>query len=104
MIDKAIAKITEECKKSQHLIPFEEYLTTICTNERVATKILREGKSLQGAFDKMRGIAQKRKTGNFAFIPPEEGFQIIRDYYGITDEDLQAKRVHSDRVDILDLF
>lgn len=106
MIDKAIARITEESnqKGKEYLLPFEEYLTSICTNEKVAAKILAEGKTLQGAFDEMKKAAKKRKTGNFAYIPPEEGFAIIRNYYGITEADMNAKQERSDRVDVLDLF
>ncbi len=103
MIDKAIAKITDECKGKDYLIPFEEYLTSICTNESVAGKIIQGDKTLQGAFDKMKRIASGRKVGNFAYISPEEGFQIIREYYGITDADMHQKD-DSDKIDVLDLF
>lgn len=101
--DKAIARITEQCRGNDHLIPFEEYLTSICTNDAVADKILQEKKTLKGAFEKMKSIAQGRKINNFAYIPAEEGFQIIRDYYGITDADL-ARKTSTSRIDVLDLL
>ena len=86
LTDRAIARITEECQKKDHLIPFEEYLTSIMT-DKVAKKVLDETKSLQGCFDKMKETAEKHmiRNGNVgtACIPPEEGFSIIRDYYGI---------------------
>lgn len=84
-INKAIAHITDECKGNEHLIPFEEYLTSICTTDDVADKILNRDKSLKGCFEKMKSIAQKRAKNNCAYVPPEEGFRIIRDYYGIED-------------------
>ena len=31
--DEAIAKMAEEIKGKDYLIPFEEYLTTICTTD-----------------------------------------------------------------------
>ena len=83
--DQAIEKMTKECQGKDYLIPFEEYLTSICTTNAVAEKILAEGKTLQGAYDKMRGIASKRQKNGCAYIPPEEGFEIIREYFEITD-------------------
>jgi len=88
MINKAIAKITEECQGKDYLIPFEEYLTSICTTDKIAEKILDKKKTLQGAFDEMKGIAKERQHGGCAYIPPEEGFGIIREYFGI---DLEEK-------------
>ena len=85
--DQAAAKMAEECKGKEYLIPLEEYLTSIC-NDRVAAKILAPEKSLQGSFEKMKGIARGRAKNGCAYIPPEEGFGIIREYFGITDDDL----------------
>lgn len=98
-INKAIAHITDECKGNEHLIPFEEYLTSICTTDDVADKILNESKSLKGCFEKMKSIAQKRAKNNCAYVPPEEGFRIIRDYYGIED----SKKT-GPVIDIMDLL
>lgn len=86
-MEQAIGRMAEEIKDKSHLVPFEEYLTEICTTEAVASKILAGDKTLQGAYDKMRKVAEGRKTGQCAYIPPWEGFQIINDYYGITDAD-----------------
>lgn len=85
--DQAAAKMAEECQGKEYLVPFEEYLTSIC-NDRVAEKILAAGKTLQGSFDKMQKIAKGRAKNGCAYIPPEEGFGIIREYFGITDDDL----------------
>ena len=86
LTNRAIARITEECQKKEYLIPLEEYLTSIMT-EKIAEKVLDEKKTLQGCFDKMKETAEKHmiRNGNVgtACIPPEEGFAIIRDYYGI---------------------
>ena len=93
LTNRAIARITEECQKKEYLIPFEEYLTSIM-NDKVAEKVLKEEKTLQGCFDEMEKAAKKHmiRNGNVgpvfppiysAYIPPEEGFSIIRSYYGI---------------------
>ena len=100
--DKAIAKITKECEGKDYLIPFEEYLTSICTTDAVANKILKEDKKLQGAFDAMKKIARERAVAQCAYIPPAEGYQIIEDYYGITESDKQRKT--ADVIDITDLL
>ena len=98
-INKAIARITDECKGNEHLIPFEEYLTSICTTDDVADKILNESKNLKGCFEKMKSIACSRAKNNCAYIPPEEGFQIIKDYYGIKDN-----KKAGPAIDIMDLL
>lgn len=100
LTDKAIAKMAEEIKGKDYLIPFEEYLTGICTTDAVAEKILDEKKSLQGCFDNMKRIASNRRTGNFAYIAPEEGFEIIRKYYGLDDKPARSENV----IDIMDLL
>jgi hypothetical protein len=103
-MNEAIAKMAEEMKGKDYLIPFEEYLTGICTTEAVADKILKKDKKLQGAFDAMKAVAQKRKVGNCAYIPPEEGFGIIRDYYGITEADMKPAKAPESTVNVLDLL
>lgn len=103
--DAAIAKMTKECEHHGHLVPFEEYLTSICITDAVADKILEEKKTLQGSFDAMKKVAMKRKVGDCAYIPPEEGFEIIRDYFEITDADLKgAKPRDGGVIDITDLL
>ncbi len=101
--DKAIAKMTKECQGKDYLIPFEEYLTGIC-NEHIAEKILAEGKSLQGAFDAMKDIAKKRQVNGCAYIPPEEGFEIIKKYFDIQDEDMEVTKEETEVIDILDFL
>lgn len=89
--DEAVARITEECIGKEYLIPCEEYLTSICMNDAVAEKILNKGKSLNECFEKIKATAKKRAKNGFAYIPPEEGFSIIREYYEITDEDVRME-------------
>lgn len=105
LTDQAKARLADEIQGKDYLIPFEEYLTGICTTDAVAEKILTKGKTLEGCFRHMKDIASKRKTGNFAYIPPEEGFQIIREYYGIGDPGIPNKPApQGDVIDIMDLL
>lgn len=106
-IDDAIAKITTECEGKDYLIPFEEYLTEICTTDEIAEKILKPEKSLEECCSQMEKIAEKRmvRKGNVgkAYIPPEEGFRIIRDYYEIELSEKKEKK-SAEVVDVLDLL
>lgn len=88
--DLAKRKLAEECQGKEYLIPFEEYLTGICTTDKIADLIMAENKKLEKCFGKMKDIARKRAQNGCAYIPPEEGFEIIREYYGITDADLNT--------------
>lgn len=102
-INDAIARITQECEGNDYLIPFEEYLTEICTNDEVAEKILNSEKSLEEGFSKLQETAAERmvkqdKTGISCMIS-DEVFQIIRDYYGI---ELTEKKPAV--IDVLDLL
>lgn len=93
--DQAKRKLAEECQGKDELIAFEEYLTNICTNDRVADRILAEGKTIEGCAKAMSQAAEKRiKTRSgmqCVAMTPDEGFEIIREYYGITDGDLSAQ-------------
>ncbi len=99
--DDAIAKVTAECEGKEYLIPFEEYLTLIC-NDAVAEKILKDDKKLEDCFKKMKKVARGRQKNGCAYIPPEEGFGIIREYYEITESDL--KKTAGSVIDITDLL
>ena len=89
MIDKAIARVTEQMMKidTPHAVAVEEHLTSICTTEAVALKLLDDKKSLQGFLDELLKEARKRAKGNVAYIAPDEVYQMAEDYYGITEED-----------------
>lgn len=92
--DQAKRKLAEECQGKDELIPFEEYLTNICTNDKVADRILTDGKTIEGCVKSMTQAAKKRiKTRSgiqCVAMTPKEGFEIIREYYGITDDDMNA--------------
>lgn len=101
--DQAIAKITEECEGKDYLIPFEEYLTSICSTDSIADKILSKEKNLEGCYSEMKSIAKKRAVNGCTFIPPEEGFSIIRKYYGI-DLNRKAEPEKGKVFDIMDFM
>lgn len=107
MKDKAIAKITEEAMKIDDPIAFaiEEYLTGKIRTNAEAALILAEDKTLKGAYDKVWAEARKRKKGNCAYIPPEEVYEIIDEYYGLhSSRKADHRGEAAEKVDVLDLF
>ena len=106
MKDKAIAKITDEAMKIDDPMAFaiEEHLTELCTSNAVAEKLLAEDKSLMQIYDAIWKEAEKRKKGRVAFIPPEEVFQMVDDYYELGLTSPAPKQEHTGKVNVLDLF
>ena len=105
MKDKAIAKITQEAMKIDDPMAFaiEEYLTKMCTTNAVAEKLLAKDKSLKAIYNKIWAEAKKRRKGSCAFIPPEEVYNMVDEYYGLTRK-AAAPKAAEDRVNVLDLF
>lgn len=110
-IDEAIKKITLECKGKDQLIPIEEYLSKICVDNNTAEKILNPSKSLEGAFKSMEDVARKRQKNGFAYIPPEEAYEIINKYFEIGEVPVSKETAEEEEqgeqgeiIDIMDLL
>lgn len=108
MVNEAIAKITEEMMKCNS--PFaefiEEYLTSICTNEAVAGKLLNPNKNLEAfvtaVTKEYEQEARKRGTGLQAAGDRDQVFfKKAEEYYGITSAD---KSADGGVIDIRDLL
>lgn len=96
MINKAIAKITDEMMKidTPLAIGIEEHLTEICKSEKVAAKLLDKGKSLKTCCDQVTAEAKKRaKNGVYAF-PSEEVYAMVDEYYGISNVHEPVQRIN----------
>ena len=100
MIDKAIAKITDEMMKIDTPLSqgIEEHLTGICKSEAVAEKILNPEKKLSDICKKVTGEAKKRAKNGVAYIPPDEVFRMVDEYYGI------GTAPAKEHIDIMDLL
>lgn len=105
MTDRAIEKITKEATAINDpvAIAIEEHLTGLCTSNTVAMKILAEDKSLKVIYDKIWAEAKKRRKGNCAYIPPEEVFAMIDEYYDIGTSEQHTKPAR-EGVNVLDLI
>lgn len=100
MINEAIKRITEEMMAIDTPLAqgIEEHLTEACTSEAVAEKLLDPKKSLKGICKDITAEAKKRAKDGVAYIPPEEVFKMVDDYYGIGSA---PKRDHIDVMDLL---
>ena len=103
MINKAIAKITDEAMsmpagKQNLAIMFEEHLTKMCTNEAVAKKLLAEEKSLKDFTEDIWKQAKEKATGGALHWPDGELFELVEEYYGI------GKVEQTSAIDIMDLL
>ena len=100
MIDKAIAKITDEMMKINTPLAqgIEEHLTGICKNEMVAQKLLDPEKKLADICKEVTGVAKDRAKNGVAYIPPDEVFRMVDEYYGIGATPTKG------HIDIMDLM
>lgn len=105
MINKAIAKITEEAmsvpESHQSLsIMFEEHLTEMCTSEAVAKKLLEPSKSLKDFTEDIFKQARSKAKDGALHWPDSELFELLEEYYGFGKTEHKA----SDTIDIMDLL
>ncbi len=89
MLNKAIKKIQDEIKKNKddkYIQVIGEYLLEhLKTSPAVAEKILQPDKTIAKSFNELEKVARQRRKGkNYAYIPPQEGFQIVFKYFGIS--------------------
>lgn len=101
----AIAHITKQMMEKQepYIIAIEEYLTNIC-NDKIAEKLMAEGKTLIGAFEFMRDKAKEIAENGCACLTDEEGFRIVEEYYGISEDDKEGKRNNTTVIDIMEFM
>ncbi|MEG0153005.1 MAG: hypothetical protein RR744_07485, partial [Cellulosilyticaceae bacterium] len=57
-------------------------LKEIIKNKDAAEKIANSDKTIMGSLDAMRDVAAKNKTGNYAVLTDDEGFNVVCGYYG----------------------
>lgn len=85
MINQAIEKIKSEMEENKN--PYTEIIGNyviqhIEINPQSAEPIVSEEKTLAGSLEEMKKEALKVKQGDVAILTDEQGFKIIRDYFG----------------------
>lgn len=100
MINKAIAKITEEAMEldTPLAIGIEEHLTEVCKNDYVAGKLLDPRKSLKGVCDHITEQAKKQAKHGRACISDADAFRMADEYFGIEE------KKKSEKINIMDLI
>jgi hypothetical protein len=87
MLNKAISKLRTEIdqnKNNPYIQVVGEYLMKYLEKDPgAAEKILHSGKTIEKSLDEMKKVAEKKKTGNYSVLTPQEGFDIVMKYFGI---------------------
>lgn len=95
-MNNAIEKLNKEIKASDIAMAKRvgEYLIGLVKKhgEPISSKIMAEGKTIKGSIDAMRAVARK----NDGVVSDEDGFEIVRQYYVITDDDIKSKSLEFD--------
>ena len=102
-IDDAIAKITNESQGNRTLIIFEESLTSICTNDIIAEKIMDPNKKLKDCAKKTMESAKKQAFEGCAMVENEDVYEMIRKYYDISESDVKAHTTHAPSSNVIDI-
>lgn len=107
--NEAIAKITAEAMEinNNFAIFIEEHLTSICTTDKVADKLMAEDKKLEDFCKRCESEARERarKQGSGVRInglPDQEYKDMVEAYYSITQDD--KSKAAGNVIDITDLL
>jgi len=95
MKDEAIKKITESeyTGHGEDLAkPIIEFIVGKCEDEEFAVLVMQEHKTLQKALDFVMEQAKKHLNGKSGYIPPEEVYGMVNDYFTMDDAALEAKK------------
>ncbi len=52
-----------------------------------------EGKTIKGSIDAMKKEARKVAVGGMGMLTDEEGFKIVREYFGIKEEQASGQKI-----------
>lgn len=87
-MQEAISKVKAEMdKEKQHpyiQVVGEFLLSHITNNPNDAEKILAQDKTIMKSLDAMKKVAEKSKVRNVAVLTPQQGFEVVLKYFGIT--------------------
>lgn len=90
-VENAVSKIRTEMdqnKNNSYVQVVGNYLLAhLDKYPQDAGKIAADGKTVAKSLDAMRQEASKKKSGNFAVLAPQEGFDIVMKYFGIAKSD-----------------
>lgn len=100
MLQDVINALEAECKKHNNDPMYEtisNYIIQKCeANSQTLEKIKKaidDKKNISGAIAKMRDEAKKRAVGGCGVLTPDEGYNMVDNYFGIKEETTNAKIV-----------
>lgn len=83
--EKAVEKIKSEMDKDKDntyvQVVGEYLLQRLSIEPELADKILNKNKTILKSLDAMKAVASKKKTGNFAMLTPQEGYDVVIKYF-----------------------
>lgn len=105
-MQKAIDKIDKQADKQSPAVKIiaQHIIDNYIVSDSAAEKILKDGKTLSGCYNAVKGKASKQKSGNCVVVDDATVFAWVRKYFDLTGEDL--KRKDSKKANILnfDIF
>lgn len=82
-----LSKEIADNKDNKYIKMIGDYLLNLLKeSQTLEVKILIEGKTIKGGIKAMQAVAKKQAVNNMAMLTDEEGYKIIRKYFGITEE------------------
>jgi len=95
MNERAIDKIRDEmaaAPENTYVQFVGNYLTDhLKKHPSDAAAILSDGKTIAGSLKAMEDYARKQpRSGNCAVVTPEDGYRIVREYFGIKGEETKS--------------
>ena len=102
MLEKALDKIEAEMMKNSDnhmMVSINDYLVEICKKSPVAAeKIANSEKTMKGAIAHLTAYAKKKAVSGCAVIKDDEAFNVICDYYKISDIEEKPKEPEPQKV------
>ena len=108
-MEKAMEKLRDELAKNagnRVLTVIGEYVCDyLAAHPSAASLILAKDKTLTGAVNAMRTEARRTAKGNCGVLTDEEGFAIVRKYFGLAEAEKAKSQTSADfDVDLDDLL
>lgn len=95
MTHEAMKKINTAMQKepgNTYLEIIGQYIIDRCVNEDVATLVMKQDKTLEGAMKAVENVARKKAIHNCACLLPAEVFGTIDKYFGLQTDELAQER------------
>ena len=95
-MDELIKKLNDEIKKNEKDVNIKrigQYILSLVPklDDKTIAEMMAEDKTIKGSIKKMQQEARKVAVEGCGILTDEEGYKIVREYFGITDKAASAK-------------